>query len=313
MTSPNGSIATCASGRKGDVAAWSKYTYSGLGADDVDIASQATDAPTDEPPWWTIEMSASDNPYGIPGYNAATYGEAFADVYDDWYADLNDKDFIASIAAALPARTAHILELGVGTGRLIRQLRTLRPDYDDTIIGVDSSEAMLAIARSSDLGSTTTLLNMDFSQSLPDGPFDAVFVGYNTFFNLPTTEAMQQCMSLVASRLGQGASFHIDVVNPQRSDESDHMRIRTMTTGEVVLSISRHDEQAQRIIGQFVQFTNGQQTRLRPYSVRYVNPQQLDHLAQSAGLQLVSRHADGNETPIASDSDRHVSRYTRAD
>ena len=258
-------------------------------------------------------MSASDNPYGIPGYDAATYGESFADVYDDWYADLNDEDFIASVAATLPARSAHILELGVGTGRLVRQLRVLRHDYNDTIVGVDTSEAMLAIARSADLGPDTTLLNMDFSQSLPDGRFDAVFVGYNTFFNLPTSEAMRQCMNLVAARLTPEAFFHIDVVNPHTSGESDHMRVRTMTTGEVVLSISRHDEVAQRIIGQFVQFTNGQQTRLRPYSVRYVNPQQLDDLAQSAGLRLVSRHADGNETPIAPDSDRHVSRYTKAE
>lgn len=258
-------------------------------------------------------MSASDHPYGIEGYDAATYGESFADVYDDWYADLNDKDFIASVAAALPAHDTRILELGVGTGRLIRQLRTLRAGHNDTIIGVDTSEAMLAIAQNADLGSDTTLLKMDFSQSLPEGTFDAVFVGYNTFFNLPTTEAMQTCMSLVASQLKQDAFFHIDVVHPQPSGDSDHMRIRTMTTGEVVLSISRHDEEAQRIIGQFVQFTNGQQTRLRPYSVRYVNPQQLDDLARSAGLRLVSRHADGNGTPIAPDSDRHVSRYTKAD
>ena len=258
-------------------------------------------------------MSASDNPYGIEGYDAATYGESFADVYDDWYADLNDEDFISSVAASLPAHDAHILELGVGTGRLIRQLRTLRPHHNDTIIGVDTSGAMLAIARTAGLGANTTLLNMDFSQALPDGPFDAVFVGYNTFFNLPTTEAMQQCLTLVASRLKHGAFFHVDVVHPQPSGESDHMRIRTMTTGEVVLSISRHDEEAQRITGQFVQFTNGQQTRLRPYSVRYVNPQQLDDLAQTAGLRLFSRHADGNQTPIAPDSDRHVSRYTKAD
>lgn len=258
-------------------------------------------------------MSADENPFGIPGYDAATYGESFADVYDDWYSDLDDGDFIGSIAGALPERDARILELGVGTGRLIRQLREIRNTYTDTVIGVDTSEAMLEVARSADLGVSTTLLNMDFSQSLPDGPFDAIFVGYNTFFNLPTSEAMQQCMSLVASRLAPGAHFHIDVVSPRPAGESDHMRIRTMTTGEVVLSISRHDEDEQRIIGQFVQFTHGQQTRLRPYSVRYVNPQQLDDIAQSAGLRLVSRHADGNKTPIAPDSDRHVSRYAKAE
>ena len=256
-------------------------------------------------------MSAGDNPFGIPGYDAATYGDSFADVYDDWYADLDDKDFIASVAASLPAQAVRILELGVGTGRLVRALRSLRPAVDDVIIGVDTSEAMMDIARTSDLGATT-LLNADFSQTLPDGPFDSIFVGYNTLFNLPDTQAIQRCLQLVAKRLAPGAFFHVDVVNPTPAENSDHMRIRTMTTGEVVLSISRHDVDSQRIIGQFVQFTNGQQTRLRPYSVRYVNPVQLDELARTAGLQLVSRHADGNGTPVSVDSHRHVSRYTRA-
>lgn len=257
-------------------------------------------------------MSAGDNPYGIPGYDASTYGESFADVYDSWYADLDDDDFIASVAASLPAQDSHILELGVGTGRLVRALRTLRAGYNDSIVGVDTSEAMLAIARSADLGTATELLTMDFSQSLPDGLFDAIFVGYNTLFNLPNTEAIAQCMQLVAARLSADGHFHIDVVNPMPTDQSDHMRIRTMTTGEVVLSISRHEVAEQRIIGQFVQFTNGQQARLRPYSVRYVNPEQLDDLAHSAGLTLVSRHADGEGNPITPDSHRHVSKYTRA-
>ena len=257
-------------------------------------------------------MNAADNPFGIPGYDASTYGESFADVYDDWYADLEDDDFIDAIARSIPDRTARVLELGVGTGRLVRALRARRHNYNDSIVGVDTSEAMLAIARSADLGTATELITMDFSKTLPDGPFDAIFVGYNTLFNLPNVEAIAQCMHLVASRLSADAFFHIDVVNPMPSDQSDHMRIRTMTTGEVVLSISRHEVAEQRIIGQFVQFTDGQQTRLRPYSVRYVNPEQLDALAQSAGLTLVSRHADGQGNPVTSDSHRHVSKYTRA-
>lgn len=257
-------------------------------------------------------MSTGDNPFGIPGYHAATYGDSFADVYDDWYTSLDDHDFISSVAASLPARNARVLELGVGTGRLVQSLRTLRSEYTDTIIGVDTSESMLAIARAADLGTSTELLNMDFSQTLPDGPFDAVYVGYNTLFNLPNTTAIAQCMHLVTARLSADAFFHIDVVNPTPSDHSDHIRIRTMTTGEVVLSISRHEEAEQRIIGQFVQFTNGKPVTLRPYSVRYVNPAQLDELAHSAGLRLVSRHADGNGTPVTTDSSRHVSKYTRA-
>ncbi len=256
-------------------------------------------------------MSAGTNPFGIPGYDATTYGESFADVYDDWYADLGDDDFIASVATSLPPRDARVLELGVGTGRLVRSLRALRTEYNDTVIGIDTSEAMLDVARTAHLGAPTALLKMDFSEEMPDGPFDAIFVGYNTLFNLPNIEAIQKCMQLVSTHLAVNAQFHVDVVNPSPSGESDHMRIRTMTTGEVVLSISRHDVAEQRITGQFVQFTDGQHTRLRPYSVRYVNPSQLDELAHESGLRLVTRHADGNGTPIADDSHRHVSRYTR--
>jgi hypothetical protein len=61
-------------------------------------------------------VNASDHPYGIPGYDAATYGESFADVYDDWYSDLDDNDFIRYVASQLPDRPATVLELGVGTG-----------------------------------------------------------------------------------------------------------------------------------------------------------------------------------------------------
>ena len=53
----------------------------------------------------------------MDGYRPATYGDAFADVYDDWYADLHDPEAVADLLTASdPA--GRILELGVGTGRL---------------------------------------------------------------------------------------------------------------------------------------------------------------------------------------------------
>ena len=36
----------------------------------------------------------------MQGYDASTYGDAFADVYDEWYAGLGDVD--AAVDAAAP-------------------------------------------------------------------------------------------------------------------------------------------------------------------------------------------------------------------
>ena len=88
-----------------------------------------------------------ENPYGVDGYDATTYGDSFAEVYDQWYADLDDADFLESIVSSLPPQLVRVLELGVGTGRLVAHWLSLRPMAGDTIIGIDSSAAMLQIAQ----------------------------------------------------------------------------------------------------------------------------------------------------------------------
>ena len=258
-----------------------------------------------------MDVSAT-NPFGIEGYSASTYGDSFADVYDEWYADLDDADFVEGIVAALPQTPVRILELGVGTGRLIEQLLARRPDKADTIIGVDSSAPMLEAAAARSFPPNVSLQQCDFSASLPDGRFDLIFVGYNTLFNLPDKDAMLACFRLVASRLAPHGVFAIDVVSPLADQPGDHVAVRTMATDEVVLTISSHDASSQRIIGQFVQFTDGATARLRPWSVRYFTPSQLDALAKEAGLTLVTRHEDGIGSAYTADSFRHVSRYRTA-
>ena len=253
--------------------------------------------------------SSPDHGFGMTGYTSSTYGEAFADVYDEWYSDLDDADFVDSVVQMLPPSPVRVLELGVGTGRLLAQFCALRPNMSDVILGVDSSAAMLRIARQRNWDTTVQLLQADFSESLPDGPFDAIFVGYNTLFNLPTPQAVENCLALVATRLAPQGILHIDAVAPRAQDPGDHVGIRTISTGEVVLSVSRHDPDDQRITGQFIQFTNGEKVRLRPWAVRYVTTDQLDAIASRVGLALVSRTADGHGTPYAVGSRRHISRY----
>jgi trans-aconitate methyltransferase len=248
--------------------------------------------------------------YGIEGYDETTYGDSFADVYDDWYATLADDDFPRYLASLLPDCNADVLELGVGTGRLLSQLRALRTHHD-SLSGIDSSQAMLnKLTERNDLHDARITVG-DFSQLLPDGPFDLIFVGYNTLFNLPDDDALVSCLSLVHDKLKDTGVFAIDVVVPEPTSTPEVVSVKSVTTESVTLSVSRHDHQSQRIVGQFVEISSASGVKMRPWSVRYWTPPQLDSLATAAGLSLRTRIADGNGRAHDNDDARHISTYVR--
>jgi SAM-dependent methyltransferase len=251
----------------------------------------------------------SDNPFGIPGYTASTYGDAFADVYDDWYGALGDHDFVDALVRHLPGHPAQVLELGVGTGRLLDRLVGARGGTADQLTGVDTSAAMVDRAAAVPSLAGARLLTGDFSVSVPAGEFDLVFCGYNTLFNLPDDAAVARALSLVRSAMGSASRLVIDAAVARPGDAGDDVTIRSITAERVVLSVTRHDVAAQRIIGQFVELANGSPVVLRPWSVRYLSPDQMDTLAASAGLRLLERHGDGRLAPFTADSRRHVSVY----
>lgn len=241
----------------------------------------------------------------------AMYGDSFADVYDAWYGDLNDVDFVSAVARRMPGRPQRILELGVGTGRLARLLRDERHPVRDSMTGIDASEQMLARARDTGATSFVTLVHGDFSSELPDGEFDAVVVGYNTLFNLPTTDAIARCLSLVSQRLVRGGIFMVDAVIPRGASMEEHSETRTMANGDVVRSVSLHDPHARTVTGYFSHVVDGQDETVRRWSVHYLHPDDLDHHASRAGLGLESRWADGTGAAFGVDSSRHVSTYVK--
>jgi len=251
----------------------------------------------------------SDNPFGLHGYTPSSYGDAFADVYDEWYRTLGDHDLVDALTRHLPPRPADVLELGVGTGRLLDRLVTARTGTTDRLTGVDTSGAMIDRAREVPSLANAELVIGDFSESLPGGEYDLVFCGYNTFFNLADTGAMTRSLVLVRSVLRDDGRLVIDAFVPGADTGGDRVTIRSITTESVVLNVSRHDETEQRIVGQFVELANGSPVRLRPWAVRYLMPHELDALAERAGLRLLERHGDGASAAFTPESRRHVSVY----
>ncbi|HSH11662.1 MAG TPA: class I SAM-dependent methyltransferase [Ilumatobacter sp.] len=252
----------------------------------------------------------------MKGYDDTSYGSAFADVYDDWYLGISDIEATIADLREL-AGTGPVLELGVGTGRLAVPLAyhdTSDDTRDDTsrltVIGIDSSEAMLSVLRRRDPESRIGVVHGDMVTDLPDGPFTLVFVAYNTFFNLLTGDAQAACFEAVTARLAPGGRFVIEAFVPDDPPRrGDDIAVRTLEADRVVLSISRHDPDHQSAEGQFVEISEAGGVRLRPWSIRYATPAQLDAMAARAGLTLESRSESFGQVGFHPDSARHVSVY----
>jgi SAM-dependent methyltransferase len=246
------------------------------------------------------------------GFDATTYGERFADVYDDWYGDITDVVACTTALARL-AGTRPVLELGVGTGRLAIPLA----ERGVEVVGVDSSPAMLVkLAAKPGSDRVEAVLGDMADPPLGDRRFGLVFVAFNTFFNLSSAAEQQRCLDAVARLLDDDARFVLEAfVPPDEHDEPDgpdRTVVPTrLTADRVVLTATVHDRPAQTITGQHIDITEAG-TTLRPWKIRYASPTQLDAMAGKAGLHLADRWAGWAAEPFGPDSPTHVSVYARS-
>ena len=246
----------------------------------------------------------------MEGYDASTYGDRFADVYDDWYGDLTDAEACTERLAAL-AEGGPVLELGVGSGRLALPLAARGVE----VHGIDASEAMLSRLRAKPGAEAIRVTHGDMAElDLPDPPaFAVVFAAFNTLFNLGSVDAQRRCLARVASLLAPTGVLVVEAFIPAdvgSGGPAGSVTPRRIAADEVVLSVSHHDEQEQTVTGQHVHITE-QGIRLRPWHLRYARPDELDAMAADTGLALAWRCADWSGTPFGPDASAHVSAYRR--
>ena len=244
----------------------------------------------------------------MQGYDSTSYGTGFADVYDEWYADVTDVDATVRRMLDLAGPTGSIVELGVGTGRIAVPMAAAGL----AVTGIDSSEAMLERLRERSGHERVDVVLGDMVEDLPNGPFDVALVAYNTIFNLVGADAQAACFAAVADRLQPGGCFVVEAFVPDTETRSSSgVTVRSITVDRVVLSVSLSDQTAQMATGQFIDISESGGVRLRPWQVRWSTPAQLDEMARAAGLRCDHRWADMSGTPFDEESDHHVSVYRR--
>ncbi|MDD9370514.1 MAG: methyltransferase domain-containing protein, partial [Acidimicrobiales bacterium] len=252
----------------------------------------------------------------VDGYEASTYGDRFADVYDDWYQDVSDVgSTVDRIAALAGPRGGRVLELGAGSGRLAIPLA----ERGLEVWAVDASTAMIDRLRAKPGGDRVHAVVDDMAglaaPGLGDGGFGVVLCAFNTLFNITDTEGQRRCLARARDLLAPDGLVVIETFVPPPGGERDAavgaVEPRHIGLDEVVLTVSRLDPATRTITGQHVQITEGG-VRLRPWVLHYASPAELDALAAEAGLRLVERHAGWHGEAFTATAETHVTLYGTA-
>jgi SAM-dependent methyltransferase len=245
---------------------------------------------------------------GPEGYDASTYGDRIADVYDDLFHP-SDTDGAVTCLAEL-ARSGPALELAIGTGRIALPLA----HRGVVVSGIDASPAMVAKLRAKPEGDRIPVTIGDFADVDVDGRFALVFVVYNTFFALLDQTTQQHCFERVAAHLAPGGRFVIEAFVPDTSRFERHQQLEVRHVGVegALLSLSRHHPAAQRVDTLLVRL-GGDGTRTWPVHIRYSYPSELDLMAEHAGLRLEHRWGGWQREPYTDDSVKHVSVYAASE
>lgn len=235
-------------------------------------------------------------------------GPRIADVYDDWCTSVEGLDtegavaFLADLAGPGP-----VLELGVGTGRLVLPLA----ERGLQVHGVDISEEMLAKLREKQGGRLLELTLGDMADVPVDGLFRLVFVSFNTFFALASQEEQVRCFVNVARHLARDGVFAIEAFVPdlRRFVLDGPTSTRRIELDDATLvDVATHHPLAQRVESRHIVIRSGDMDVVE-VSTRYAYPAELDLMAQVAGMSLRERWSDWRRTPFGDASKNHVSVY----
>ena len=233
---------------------------------------------------------SADSMNQINNEYAASYGEGCAEFYDEIYNSVSPN--LLSTLCDL-ARGGHVLELGVGTGRVALPLAA----QGVNICGVEASAAMIAKLRAKPGGSELPLLQSNFADIQLKGHFSLIFTLVSTFFLLHSRGEQQQCFRTVSRLLSERGVFLIEVFKP---------------VGATV--IQREGQDGSREDVYIVEHVIETRTGPRRYrsEICYADPRELDDMAQDVGLCLKQRWRNWQRQPYVENDLTHISLYERS-
>ncbi|MFM8349482.1 MAG: class I SAM-dependent DNA methyltransferase [Actinomycetales bacterium] len=236
-----------------------------------------------------------------------------SDMWDDKTAATYDEDEAAMFAPhvvepavdllASLAGDGRALGFAIGTGRLGVPL--MRRGV--AVEGIDLSPAMVARLRSKVGADELPVTVGDMATSVVPGEFSLVFLPYNSLSNLRTQGEQVACFHNASRHLGSGGYFVVELLVPP---------LRMLVPGQVAVPFHVSEQHTGfdtfDVVAQAC--TSHHYTRAADGSIRYgaghfryVWPSECDLMAQLAGMTLVDRFGDWDQSPFTAESVKHVS------
>lgn len=198
------------------------------------------------------------------------------------------------------------LEFAIGTGRVAVPLAERGVD----VTGIELSEPMIEQLRTKVDEATIEVLVGDMATTRAPGEYSLVYLVFNTISNLLTQAEQVACFRNAARHLSPGGRFVIELWVPTLRVLPPGQAGAVMHSEPGYLLVDMYDVLNQQCVSHHFRFgPEGRQATLARSPHRYIWPAELDLMAQLAGFELESRHADWSGTEFTTDSPSHVSVY----
>ncbi|RWL81963.1 MAG: class I SAM-dependent methyltransferase [Mesorhizobium sp.] len=237
------------------------------------------------------------------------YGDTYAPIYGE-YAKAHDK--IAEVDQTVTFLKRYCcggsaLELGIGDGRVAVPLS----ERGVRVHGIDNSRSMLELlAKRSD---RIKAWQGDIAFFKTEKRYNLVYCVYFTFTLLITREEQIACLRSAMEALDHEGVVVIELYVPSsdpRVSGQESTIVRVADQDNTILSVGIHDPLKQNLVSTVLWFSGASIRRL-PQRSRYVYHQELDTMAECAGLELSERWGDWKRGEFGEGSKRHISVYRR--
>jgi SAM-dependent methyltransferase len=242
--------------------------------------------------------------------------DPFAEVYDLFYADLEDD---LGMYLGFAERTGGtILELGAGTGRVTLALA----EAGHTVVGLELSDGMRAIAQQkiaeAELTDRVQLIAGDMRRFKIDQHFGLVIAPINTFLHNLTLDDQLATLSSIKKHLRPGGLLVLDCFNPDPAHAADDRRLILQrnaidpdTQQSAQLWLARTTDWGQQLqeITYFADQVDAQRQIRRATlatKFRFIFQHEMQLLLKLGGFDLKDLYGSYNLDPFESDSEKLI-------
>jgi SAM-dependent methyltransferase len=203
------------------------------------------------------------------------------------------------------AGSGRALELAVGTGRVAVPLA----ERGVPVTGIELSQPMVDRLRTKVDDRTLPVVVGDMATARAPGEYSLVYLVFNTISNLLTQAEQVACFRNAARHLRPGGRFVIELWVPELRKLPPGQQATVFQAEPRYVGLDTYDVLRQRVVSHHFHVGDDGRADLFRSPHRYIWPAELDLMAQLAGLELESRHADWAGAEFSGESPSHVSVY----